>query len=52
MKKTRRKFTSAFKAQVALKAIKYKKKMADLRHHFDVNPVMISKLLIIIYQLS
>lgn len=43
MKKTRRKFTSAFKAQVALEAIKNKKTMADLSQQFDVNPVMISK---------
>jgi transposase len=43
MKKTRRKFTSAFKAQVALEAIKNKKTMVELSQHFDVNPVMISK---------
>ncbi len=43
MKKTRRKFTSAFKAQVALEAIKNKKTMAELSQQFDVNPVMISK---------
>jgi transposase len=43
MKKTRRKFTSAFKAQVALEAIKNKKTMAELSQLFDVNPVMISK---------
>ncbi len=43
MKKTRRKFTGAFKASVALEAIKNKKTMADLSLQFDVNPVMISK---------
>lgn len=43
MKRTRRKFTSAFKAQVALEAIKNKKTMNELSVQFDVNPVMISK---------
>ncbi len=43
MKKTRRKFTSAFKAQVALEAIKNNKTMNELSVQFDVNPVMISK---------
>lgn len=43
MKKTRRKFTSAFKAQVALEAIKNKKTMNQLSVQFEVNPVMISK---------
>ncbi len=43
MKKTRRKFTSAFKAQVAIEAIKNKKTMNELSVQFDVNPVMISK---------
>ena len=43
MKKTRRKFTSAFKAQVVFEAIKNKKTMNELSVHFDVNPVMISK---------
>jgi transposase-like protein len=43
MKKTRRKFTSAFKAQVVLEAIKNKKTMNELSVQFDVNPVMISK---------
>ncbi|MBK9107489.1 MAG: transposase [Saprospiraceae bacterium] len=39
MKKTRRKFTGAFKASVALEAIKNKKTMADLSLQFDVNPL-------------
>jgi transposase-like protein len=43
MKKTRRKFTSTFKGQVALEATKNKKTMADLSQQFDVNPIMISK---------
>ena len=43
MKKTRRKFTSAFKAHVAIEAIKNKKTMNELSVQFDVNPVMISK---------
>lgn len=43
MKQTRRKFTSAFKAQVALEAIKNKKTLADLSQQFDVNAVLISK---------
>lgn len=43
MKKTRRKFTGAFKASVALEAIKGKKTMAELSQQYDVNAVMISK---------
>lgn len=43
MKKTRRKFTGAFKASVALEAIRGKKTMAELSQQFDVNAVMISK---------
>lgn len=43
MKKTRRKFTGAFKASVALEAIKGKKTMAELSQQFYVNAVMISK---------
>ncbi|MBK6572201.1 MAG: transposase [Saprospiraceae bacterium] len=43
MKQTRRKFTSGFKAQVALEAIKNKKTLAELSKQFDVNAVLISK---------
>ena len=43
MKQTRRKFTSGFKALVALEAIKNKKTFAELSRQFDVNAVLISK---------
>ncbi|HPZ87180.1 MAG TPA: transposase [Flavihumibacter sp.] len=42
-KQTRRKFSSAFKAKVALEAIKNQKTLAELSHEFDVHPVMISQ---------
>jgi transposase-like protein len=40
---TRRKFTSTFKAQVALEAIKNKQTLAELSKKYDVSPVVISK---------
>jgi transposase len=42
-KQTRRKFTSAFKAKVALEAIKNQQTLAELRKKFDVSPIVISK---------
>jgi transposase-like protein len=42
-KQTRRKFSSAFKAKVALEAIKEKKTLSELAKQFEVNPVMISQ---------
>ena len=42
-KQTRRKFSSAFKAKVALEAIKNQKTLAELAKEFEVNPVMISQ---------
>jgi transposase len=42
-KQTRRKFSPAFKAQVALEAAKNQKTLAELAKEFDVNPVMISQ---------
>lgn len=42
-KQTRRKFTSAFKAKVALEAIKNQQTLAELSKKFDVSPVVISK---------
>lgn len=42
-KQTRRKFSSAFKAKVALEAVKNQKTLAELAKEFDVNPVMISQ---------
>ncbi len=43
MKKSRRKFTSAFKAQVAIAAIKDRESLAELSKRFEVHPTMISK---------
>ena len=42
-KQTRRKFSPAFKAKVALEAVKNQQTLAELAKKFDVNPVMISK---------
>lgn len=42
-KQTRRKFTSAFKAKVALEAIKSQETLAELGKKFDVGPIVISK---------
>jgi len=42
-KQTRRKFSSAFKARVALEAVKNQKTLAELAKEFEVNPVMISQ---------
>lgn len=42
-KQTRRKFTSEFKAQVALEAIKNQRTLAELSKKFEVSAVMISK---------
>lgn len=43
MKGKRRKFTSVFKARVALEAIKEKQTLAELSRKFEVHPNMISK---------
>jgi transposase-like protein len=42
-KQTRRKFSAAFKAKVALEAVKNQKTLAELAREFEVNPVMISQ---------
>jgi transposase len=42
-KQTRRKFSSSFKAKVALEAVKNQQTLAELAKKFEVNPVMISK---------
>lgn len=43
MKKKRRKFSSAFKAQVAIEALKERESLAELSKRFEVHPNMISK---------
>lgn len=43
MKKSRRKFTSAFKAQVAIEALKDRESLAELSKRYEVHPTMISK---------
>lgn len=43
MKRTRRKFTSAFKAKVAIEALKEKETLAELSGRFKVHVNMISK---------
>jgi transposase len=40
-RRSRRKFTSTFKAQVALEAVKENQTMAELAMRFDISPVQI-----------
>ncbi len=42
MKKTRRKFSSAFKTQVVLEAIKERESLSELSTRFEVHPNVIS----------
>jgi transposase len=43
MKKERRKFTAAFKAQVSLEAIKERETLTELSKRFDIHQNVISK---------
>jgi transposase-like protein len=43
MKNMKRKFTSAFKAQVAIEALKERETLAELALRFEVHATMISK---------
>ena len=43
MKKKRRKFSGAFKAKVAIEALKERETLAELSKRFEVHPTMISK---------
>ncbi|NBC81787.1 MAG: transposase [Bacteroidetes bacterium] len=43
MKKSRRKFSSAFKAKVAIEALKERESLAELSKRFEVHANMISK---------
>lgn len=42
MKKTRRKFTSEFKAKVAIEAIKERQTLSELAEKFEVHPTQIA----------
>lgn len=42
MKKSRRKFTSQFKARVALEAIKEQSTVVEIAHRFEIHPNQIS----------
>jgi transposase-like protein len=43
MKAKRRKFTAAFKAQVAIEALKERETLAEISKRFEVHPTIISK---------
>ena len=43
MKKTRRKFTSGFKARVALEAIKERYTLSEMSEKFEIHPTQITK---------
>jgi transposase-like protein len=43
MKRSRRKFTSAFKAKVAIEALKERESLAELSKRFEIHPNIISK---------
>lgn len=43
MKRSRRKFSSEFKARVALEAIKERETLSELSARFEVSPVVISR---------
>ncbi len=43
MKQKRRKFTTAFKAQVAIEALKERESLAELSRKFEVHPNIIGK---------
>ena len=43
MKAKRRKFSSAFKAKVALAALKERETLAEISKRFEVSPSMVSK---------
>ena len=43
MKRSRRKFTSDFKARVAIEALKERESLAELSKRYELHPTMISK---------
>ena len=43
MKRSRRKFTAAFKAQIAIEALKERETLAELSKRFEIHPNIISK---------
>jgi transposase len=43
MKRTRRKFTSAFKARVAIEAIKERETLSEIARRFEIHPTQITQ---------
>jgi len=43
MKQNRRKFTAAFKAEVALEAIKGLKTISEIAHQYELHPVQVTQ---------
>ena len=43
MKHSRRKFSGAFKAQVAIEALKERESLSDLARRFEVQPLLIAR---------
>jgi transposase len=43
MKENRRKFSSSYKAEVALEAVKGMQTISEIAHHYELHPVQVSQ---------